>query len=178
MSDFKVSTPEQVLSEIFDLTSKSKKEVGGLLLGRFEKQKNILSISDHISGPQSSSFARVSLSDELLVQATAEIAEKGANVTIIGWYHSHPGMGLFMSSVDVKTQKRYQSLFPEAVALVVDPIKRSFKFFRLSYDDNLKKEYWKEVAYQLIEEKKSKKKKEREINSVFRKLKKLLGQEK
>lgn len=41
---------------------------------------------------------------------------------MVGWYHSHPGFGCWLSSVDVNTQQSFEQLNPRAVAVVVDPI--------------------------------------------------------
>ena len=51
---------------------------------------------------------------------------------VVGWYHSHPGFGCWLSSVDVNTQqvsfliylkiKSFEQLNQRAVAVVVDPI--------------------------------------------------------
>jgi proteasome lid subunit RPN8/RPN11 len=40
---------------------------------------------------------------------------------IVGWYHTHPGHGLFLSPVDKVNHSGYQTLNPSAVALVFDP---------------------------------------------------------
>lgn len=58
---------------------------------------------------------------------------------IVGWYHTHPGHGLFLSSVDKINHAGYQTLNPNAVALVFDPsnfsdknkFKDYIKIFRL-----------------------------------------------
>lgn len=42
---------------------------------------------------------------------------------IVGWYHTHPGHGLFLSPVDRVNHSGYQSLNPKAVAIVFDPSK-------------------------------------------------------
>ena len=42
--------------------------------------------------------------------------------TVVGWYHSHPGFGCWLSSVDINTQQSFEQLNPRAVAVVVDPI--------------------------------------------------------
>ena len=76
---------------------------------------------------------------------------------ILGWYHSHPSYGAFMSQTDYKTQVRYQRLGTKGsqlsapIALVVDPTKISrrtygFKIFRLKKD--LKK--WEEPRYEVL----------------------------
>jgi 26S proteasome regulatory subunit N11 len=42
--------------------------------------------------------------------------------TVVGWYHSHPGFGCWLSSVDINTQQSFEQLTPRAVAVVIDPI--------------------------------------------------------
>lgn len=41
---------------------------------------------------------------------------------MVGWYHSHPGFGCWLSSVDINTQQSFEQLNPRAVAVVIDPI--------------------------------------------------------
>lgn len=41
---------------------------------------------------------------------------------ILGWYHSHPGFGCWLSGVDINTQQSFEALSERAVAVVVDPI--------------------------------------------------------
>lgn len=41
---------------------------------------------------------------------------------VVGWYHSHPGFGCWLSSVDINTQMSFEALNKRAVAVVVDPI--------------------------------------------------------
>lgn len=59
---------------------------------------------------------------------------------IVGWSHSHPSFGCFLSTTDVRTQQNY---FPEEfhVALVVDPLKTENgkmlkRFFKLNENGN------------------------------------------
>ena len=46
--------------------------------------------------------------------------EKYSNYSIIGWYHTHPGFGIFLSGMDKFIQDNYFNM-PYQVALVVDP---------------------------------------------------------
>merc|ERR1711881_161197 len=47
----------------------------------------------------------------------------GRTEPVVGWYHSHPGTGCFLSNVDCKTQSElFQRQQPRAVAVVCDPI--------------------------------------------------------
>ncbi len=61
---------------------------------------------------------------------------KNSSHFIIGWYHSHPSYGCFMSNEDYQTQLRYQTLWSESIAIVIDPAQVSkanygFEIFRL-----------------------------------------------
>ncbi|GME81443.1 unnamed protein product [Ambrosiozyma monospora] len=62
---------------------------------------------------------------------------------IIGWYHSHPGFGCWLSGIDVDTQSMNQGFQDPYVALVVDPeksIRQGFVeigAFRTYYEDNM-----------------------------------------
>lgn len=64
----------------------------------------------------------VSIGDygNVLTSILAEIEKIKGDHSILGWYHSHPGYGLFMSQVDYETQQSYQKLFDKAIALVLD----------------------------------------------------------
>ena len=49
---------------------------------------------------------------------------------IVGWYHSHLGIGCFMSGTDVST---HESLFGDfGFAFVIDPVKEEMKVFKSS----------------------------------------------
>ncbi|KAH0921219.1 hypothetical protein HID58_021237 [Brassica napus] len=52
----------------------------------------------------------------------------------VGWIHTHPSQGCFMSSVDLHTHYSYQVMVPEAFAIVVAPTdsSRSYGIFKLT----------------------------------------------
>lgn len=41
---------------------------------------------------------------------------------VVGWYHSHPGFGCWLSGVDINTQQAFEALNDRSVAVVIDPI--------------------------------------------------------
>lgn len=41
---------------------------------------------------------------------------------MVGWYHSHPGYGCWLSPVDVQTQKSFEQQGERSIAVVVDPV--------------------------------------------------------
>jgi len=45
----------------------------------------------------------------------------------VGWFHTHPGHGIFMSAVDRENHSLYRK--PWHVALVLDPVRQSAGFF-------------------------------------------------
>ena len=100
-------------------------------------------ITDFDTGKQQQTSTYVVIDDEALVQIAADLQKRDARETIVGWAHTHPSYGCFLSGTDKSTQRTYQSLFSQAVALVIDPSKYykssnqkdlEIKFFRLIND--------------------------------------------
>ncbi|MGD0818961.1 MAG: hypothetical protein ABR986_11305, partial [Methanomassiliicoccales archaeon] len=54
----------------------------------------------------------------------------GFDYVIVGWYHSHPGHGCFLSQTDIDTQV---SMFnrPFHSALVIDPVNMEIEAFKV-----------------------------------------------
>ena len=50
------------------------------------------------------------------------LKQTGRPEMVVGWYHSHPGFGCWLSGVDMATQTSFEQLNPRAVAVVVDPV--------------------------------------------------------
>jgi len=50
------------------------------------------------------------------------------SVQILGWYHTHPGLGVFLSGTDLRTQRLYFAS-PWNIAVVIDPIARRIGYF-------------------------------------------------
>ena len=50
------------------------------------------------------------------------------NKVVVGWYHTHPGLGIFLSPTDLRTQENYFSACWQ-IAVVIDPISRAFGIF-------------------------------------------------
>ena len=98
-------------------------EVAGLLVGKYLKRNDILEVWDAITGGQKSTPGFVYLEEEAIAAAAEWVLKNRPGLYIVGWYHSHPGFSIFLSAIDIETQKLYQKMFPKAVALVVDPLK-------------------------------------------------------
>ena len=50
------------------------------------------------------------------------LKQTGRPEMVVGWYHSHPGFGTWLSGVDINTQMSFEALHKRAVAVVVDPV--------------------------------------------------------
>lgn len=58
---------------------------------------------------------------EYMVQFDSSNKKVGRMENIVGWYHSHPGYGCWLSGIDVGTQKQNQQFQDPFLALVIDP---------------------------------------------------------
>ncbi len=97
-------------------------EVMGLMLGDYIDDYTVKCI-DVFAMPQSGTETSIEAIDEAFQAKMHEMLKQtGRNEIVVGWYHSHPGFGCFLSSVDVGTQKNFEQLNPRFVAVVVDPI--------------------------------------------------------
>ena len=59
--------------------------------------------------------------DEYMVQYLERCRESGMQDNAVGWYHSHPGYGCWLSGTDVKTQMLQQQVLEPYLAVVIDP---------------------------------------------------------
>jgi 26S proteasome regulatory subunit N11 len=65
--------------------------------------------------------------------------DEGSN--IVGWFHTHPGMGVFLSPTDLRTQRLYFSS-PWQVAVVLDPTSRQVACFAGAAGVQVLREEW------------------------------------
>lgn len=97
-------------------------EVMGLMLGEFVDEYTVRVI-DVFAMPQSGTGVSVEAVDPVFQTKMLDmLRQTGRPEMVVGWYHSHPGFGCWLSSVDVNTQQSFEALNERAVAVVVDPI--------------------------------------------------------
>jgi len=101
-------------------------EVMGLLQGKIENHTFI--VMDSFAIPVVGSETRVNPGADAmeyiigymeLIQSHRDTVCKSENE--VGWYHSHPGYGCWLSGIDVSTQMLYQQFQEPWLAVVVDP---------------------------------------------------------
>lgn len=104
-------------------------EQGGVLVGRVDGETGTVTITASVPA-----FAAVSRAASLTFthdtwdRVNAIVEEQHPHERIVGWYHSHPHFGVFLSSYD---QFIHQNFFsqPWHVAYVVDPLLGQDGFF-------------------------------------------------
>ena len=97
-------------------------EVMGLMVGEIVDDYTI-TVIDVFSMPQMGTTVSVESVDPVYQQQFMDMMKQvGRDQNVVGWYHSHPGFGCWLSGTDVATQMDQEKLNKRAVAVVVDPI--------------------------------------------------------
>mmetsp|Transcript_43520 Transcript_43520/g.57591 ORF Transcript_43520/g.57591 Transcript_43520/m.57591 type:complete len:134 (+) Transcript_43520:253-654(+) len=81
-------------------------------------------VLDVIALPEVGTETRIGTSEagiEYMMARKDEGEEVHRPENIVGWYHSHPGYGCWLSGIDVKTQQLKQMAEDPALAIVIDP---------------------------------------------------------
>jgi len=121
----KVSTIA-LLKIVMHAKSGGQIEVMGLLTGKIDGDTMI--VMDSFALPVEGTETRVNAAaegNEYMVEYLNMAKEVGRAENAMGWYHSHPGYGCWLSGIDVSTQMLNQLYFEPWLAIVVDPVRTS-----------------------------------------------------
>jgi proteasome lid subunit RPN8/RPN11 len=107
-------------------TSEQDQELGGVLVGRVGKasHRRFVEICDFIPAYKGvSRRASFEFTNEAQREIHSIMEARFKGLRIVGWFHTHPGYGIFLSSADQFIDEHY---FNEAyhVAIVIDPTQR------------------------------------------------------
>ena len=136
--DLKVYVSQTVLAGMLaHLRSDTSRELGGILLGQLHEDSgdHYLDISDFLPAEHTESSGlhlRFTLKTWEATDRERERRYPNGDKIVVGWYHSHPGLGVFVSSHDQQVHKQFHSWWQ--VAIVVDPKKLEFGCFRARGD--------------------------------------------
>jgi len=121
--------------------SNLQNEVGGWLVGKVylnkDDDKPFIVINTILPAEftlQGSAF--LTFTHESQVNLHATMAEKYPDLLILGWFHTHPRMGVFFSEWD---RWLHENFFPELwqVGLVIEPFSATGGFFQKQVDGSL-----------------------------------------
>jgi len=122
---------EAVLEAILDFSEQDlSRERGGFLLGSVynDAPQYVVARHFHPAVEAQGSLASLTFTHESWSALTREIETNFPSESLIGWQHTHPGLGVFLSGYDLFIQRHF---FAQAwqIALVVDPRRQEFGFF-------------------------------------------------
>lgn len=115
-----------LLKMVMHARSGGQIEVMGLMMGKIEGDTMI--VMDSFALPVEGTETRVNAQNEgyeYMVEYLNLIRQVGRLENAMGWYHSHPGYGCWLSGIDVSTQMLNQQYFEPWLAIVVDPVRTS-----------------------------------------------------
>lgn len=120
----------------------SDREVGGVLLGEQFMVKNSLFV-----------VLEKNIRGQAMIESTASLKftqktweniyqiqdEQFPDKQILGWYHTHPGFGVFLSGYDLYIHKNFFNT-PAQIALVLEPLRKDLGFFCWQEDKIIQKD--------------------------------------
>ncbi|XP_022671309.1 COP9 signalosome complex subunit 5-like isoform X2 [Varroa destructor] len=121
--DIKVSALA-LLKMVMHARSGGNLEVMGMLIGKVDV--NVMIVMDSFALPVEGTETRVNAQAqayEYMATYTESCKNVGRLENVIGWYHSHPGYGCWLSGIDVSTQMMNQQFQEPFVAIVIDPVR-------------------------------------------------------
>lgn len=104
--------------------SGGSQEVMGVLTGKIVGESFV--VMDAYPLPVEATETRVNAlgeAYEYMVQYLDNLKRVGRTENIVGWYHSHPGYGCWLSRIDIGTQAQNQTYQDPFLAIVIDPLK-------------------------------------------------------
>ena len=124
----KVKCDKEIMMQIEShCFSELEVEVGGFLLGKHDDGSSEI-LAAVKAGKTRQTQTQLTFTHETWDDLHKLIDDKYPELELLGWYHSHPGFGVFLSDYDAFIQHSFFSS-PHNVALVVDPIKGSRGWF-------------------------------------------------
>ncbi|KAK4044702.1 JAB1/Mov34/MPN/PAD-1 ubiquitin protease-domain-containing protein [Parachaetomium inaequale] len=114
-------SPTALVKMVMHARSGGALEVMGIMQGYVDG--TALVVTDAFRLPVEGTETRVNAqsdADEYLVEYLSLCRDESRQENVIGWYHSHPGYGCWLSGIDVATQQLQQLQGP-MVAVVIDP---------------------------------------------------------
>lgn len=133
--DFRICMARQVHDEVTRHAAEDMSvEICGVLVGRWGRDRTgpYVHVSAAIRGDAASSkFAEVTFTHETWSKINQRMDHDFAGESIVGWYHSHPDFGIFLSDRDRFIHEHFFSE-PGQIAHVIDPVRKEEGFFTWS----------------------------------------------
>jgi proteasome lid subunit RPN8/RPN11 len=120
------------LEEILDYgESDLTRELGGFLLGgTWDAAKPVVEVRAFLpAGGTLARAASLTFTHETWAQLNRQVAERYPQESVVGWHHTHPGLGIFLSQYDLFIHRNFFR-DPWQLAMVVDPQQQELGVFQ------------------------------------------------
>jgi proteasome lid subunit RPN8/RPN11 len=104
------------------------REQAGLLYGTFDAASSTAVLDAHAIADFTASLTHVRMHRRAWPLIWSTTAGRNPELVIVGWYHSHPGHGIYLSETDRRTQETWFRRL-DHIALVVDPVAKRMGVF-------------------------------------------------
>jgi len=122
----------EVLSQLRDDARRDvAREHGGILLGQVHEDvggRHFIVVTASLLAAETIGSAVHLQFSEASWPALWDRMKECDGSLMVGWYHTHPGLGVFLSGTDRRTQALYFSQ-PWQIAIVIDPVRDEIGFF-------------------------------------------------
>ncbi|MFH1732942.1 MAG: Mov34/MPN/PAD-1 family protein [Planctomycetota bacterium] len=145
-ADYRVAVAEKAFEAVKDhADSDTSVEQCGVLAGRILTDSGgpYLLVEEVIEGAATRrSGSQVTFTHETWQHVHQVMEDRFPELRIVGWYHSHPGLGVFLSDMDQFIQDNFFNA-PHSVALVYDPCSeaKGIFYWREGRSERLRR-YW------------------------------------
>lgn len=120
---------QPVLEEIqAHAAEESHHEIGGILLGIVVDKKHPVVVASIRGQHMAHSKLSVTFTHDSWTEFNRIIDTQYPDLKIVGWYHSHPGVGVFLSGHDLFIHQNFFTA-PWHIAIVVDPLTKEWGCF-------------------------------------------------
>ena len=133
---------EKVLEEILDFSHEDlQREIGGFLIGNLYQNSSksndltYVEIENFLPAVHAvSQSASLTFTHETWSKANSAVHNRFSDQRIVGWHHTHPGLGVFLSAYD---RFIHRNFFGQdwQIAMVVDPRQQEFGFYQWQEDE-------------------------------------------
>jgi len=131
--DLNIFITRPVLMEIIQYSnSTTSQEVGGVLVGKLYSHRGVkyIEVDAYLPARKAvSGIATLRFGHEAWEEVNRLKDDRFPDHIFVGWHHTHPGYGIFLSSYDRFIHEHFFNL-PWMVALVVDPKAENLGFFQ------------------------------------------------
>tara|TARA_B100001250_G_scaffold137704_1_gene117806 strand:- start:8570 stop:9463 length:894 start_codon:yes stop_codon:yes gene_type:complete len=129
-----VTVPRSLVQQAMDFTApRGRLEMGGLLVGHIGSKGEVNVVSGFFPEQIRASPGYCEFDGSWVAVAasacdyanSASSSDSLPELRVVGWIHTHPDLGLFLSSIDVSTYTSLRGMTPDSrfIAIVVDPLR-------------------------------------------------------